>query len=96
MKRIRFYHWLRYDVLNDEPATYPSGISKIIYAILFPLDYLYQRQSRIKYFPETNSFLINGHKIRGKAFYAMGNQDIKSIVLKKDPSGYWDLIEGIV
>lgn len=92
MKRIRFYRWLRYEVFKEDPCTYPTGLFSVIHAILFPLYSLYERQSRVYYFPQTNRYTIEGQKVDGAIFYWMNRMPEGSdISLKKNDDGIWQV-----
>jgi hypothetical protein len=94
MKRIRFYRWLRFEVFKQDPHTYPASnsIFHVIRAILFPLDFLYERQSRVHYYPPTNRYTLEGQKIDGHVLYWMNRMpEGAEITLKKNEDGIWQV-----
>lgn len=93
MRRIRFYQWLRFVVFKEDQNTYPApnSIFHLIRAILFPLDFLYQRQSRVHYYPPTNRYTLEGEKIDGYVLYWMSKSPEAEIKLKKNGDGIWQV-----
>ena len=61
--RWRFWLFIRDKVCETPPQCLAPKWTKIIYNILFPLSYLYERQSNIKYNPINGLFTIMGIEI---------------------------------
>jgi len=67
-KRIRFYHWLRKDVFKVPEATIGPRFLPIIYYLLFPLNWFYEKQSGIKYDMQRHIYIIQGMEFSGGIF----------------------------
>lgn len=56
----RFIHYLRDNISKTPPEMMSPKWIKVVYYILFPLNWLYEKQSNIKYDPLTGSFDLMG------------------------------------
>lgn len=65
--RYKFLNYLRRICKVRECEIAPKPIM-FIYHVLFPLNWLYERQSNIKYDPLTNVYTINGMKFSANVF----------------------------
>ena len=61
--RWRFIWWIRDNVTKTPPENMAPKWVGVIYYILFPLNWLYERQSNIKYDPLSGHFYIAGIKL---------------------------------
>ena len=61
--RWRFIHFLRVKIAKTPDECISPKWIKIFYCILFPLNWLYERQSHIRYDPLTGKFNLMGVEI---------------------------------
>lgn len=64
MKNIRFsiLNWLKYSVFKQHGGEIPNNFILLVYHVLFPLNYMYEKQSFLKYDFPTNTYIIDGMK----------------------------------
>jgi len=91
--RVRFYRWFRFKLLRQDPVCYPTGLAKVMVALLFPLEWLYNNQSRLRYFYETDTYLIRGANVRGNVFGFLSRDQAEVVTLKKDQYGKWEVMQ---
>lgn len=92
-RRVAFYRWFRFKVLKQDPTCFPSGLAKVMSAILFPIETLYCAQDKIRYFPETDTYLIRGAKIGGYVFDRLVRSNNPHVSLRLDKFGKWEIDE---
>jgi len=87
--RLRLLRWVNRRIFKTPPNQIPPKFIRGLYAVLFPLRALYERQSRCHYDFVTDTYTIGGVKISGRVFnyfdsYAKGRNVFRFI---KSPLG---------
>ena len=84
--RYKFIHWLRKKVFHVPDCEISPKIVIILINILFPLQWLYERQTHIKWDIQRNVYYIGKCKISGEMLHHFKNSigELFKIVETKD------------
>lgn len=90
MIRLKFLRFLTYRIAKVDEGAIPPKWIMIIHNILFPLRYLYARNSNIRYDVHTDTYIIRGTKFSGQFFDHFGRESSlnqKFEIIKRDKDG---------
>lgn len=92
--RYKFLRFLRKTFRIKEGEISPKWLY-FIYYILFPLNWYYEKQSRIKYDPLTDVYTIEGMKFTANVFHVLKDESNKGFKFELVDTGEYVTIRSL-
>lgn len=88
--RYKFYGWLLKKVAKVPEGTVPPKWCRMIWAIFYPLEGLYARQSQVRVDYQSGTYIIQGIRLSSEIFRAFNSAEFEGRIFQfvKNENGY--------
>jgi hypothetical protein len=80
--RMKFIRWLRTSIFKVPEGSRSPKIIMIVYYILFPFNWMYEKRSKVRYNAEYNTYTIHGMDFSYEVFRLLKDEANNGVIFR--------------